>query len=102
MQDISKYTKNAQKYIKYDWAACEAGCKGNDEELERILDEREKFCDENFTLDDYDSMIDILKKNYRYPPMTNAWIQGREIYITEHQQMNIKDLIKRSGKVSNK
>ncbi len=34
--------------------------------------------------------------------MTNAWIQGREIYITVHQQMNVTDVKKEKEKVSNK
>ncbi len=99
MQDISKYTKNAQKYIRYDWAACEAGRKGNDEEFRRILNERNKFYKENFTLEDYDSMLEDSKD---YPPAHNMWKQIKARYIVEHQQKEIKKVKKESTKLPTK
>ncbi len=88
MQDISKYTKNAQKYIRYDWAAWEAE---DDEEVERILNEREQFCNENFTLEDYDCMIEDSKA---YPPACNMWKRAKVEYLASHPQNTIsKDII---------
>ncbi len=84
MEDISKYTPNAQKYIRYSWAACDVD-DDNEEEFERILEERDKFLDENFTLEDYDSMIESARDSSSYQEC-NAWIRARERYITEHQK----------------
>ncbi len=84
MRDISMRTPNAQRYIKYDWAAWEAE---DDKEFRRILDEREKFCDENFTLEDYDSMIEDSKS---YPPACNMWKRAKERYISDHKVKNIQ------------
>ncbi len=85
MRDISKYTPNAQKYIRYGWAACDAA--SDKEELRRILNERNAFCDENFTLEDYDSMI---QASSGYTPECQAWERAKERYITEHQQVEVK------------
>jgi len=93
MRDISIRTPNAQKYIRYGWAAWDAGEKGNEQELRRILNERNKFCDENFTLEDYDSMIEDSRTA---PQVYNMWIQAKEEYIAEHQQKEIKKVKKGS------
>ncbi len=87
MQDISKYTHNAQKFIRYGWAACETD-DDDEEEFERILDEREKFCDENFTLEDYDSMIEFTRASSSFQECS-MWIQERARYITKHQKNQI-------------
>jgi len=79
MQDISKYTPNAQKYIRYDWAACDAK---DEEEFRRIINERNKFYKENFTLEDYNSMLEDSKN---YTPAYNMWKRIRARYLAEHQ-----------------
>ncbi len=78
MRDISKYTPNAQKIIRLGWEACEAGLRGDKKEFRHILDKREKFCDENFTLEDYDSM---LEESSDYPPEHNMWKRAKEEYL---------------------
>ncbi len=97
MYDISKYTPNAQKYIRYGWAACRAGEKGDDEEFERILEERHNFKVNNFTLEDYDSMIE---DSSDYPPECQVWRRAKERYITEHQQMKLKKVNEETSKTS--
>ncbi len=99
MYDISMRTPNAQKYIRYDWAAWEEGSKGNNEEFRRILNERSKFRKENFTLEDYDSMIEECSD---YPPSRNRWQQMKEEYLAEHQQKKIKKVKKVSTKTLTK
>ncbi len=94
MQDISKYTTNAQKYIRYDWAACEAGGKGNHKEFERILEERHQFKVKNFTLEDYDSMIESARDSSSYQEC-NAWIRARERYLAENPQKPTSDHMKK-------
>ncbi len=92
MRDISKYTPNAQKYIRYGWAACE---EKDDEEFERILDEREKFYDKYFTLEDYDSMIEDTRTS---PLECNMWRRERARYIAEHQQkLKLEDMKKQGN-----
>ncbi len=92
MQDISKYTKNAQKYIRYGWDAWET-----DDEIEfrRIIEERNKFCDEKFTLEDFNSMIEYASD---YTPECLAWMQAKERYVAEHNQNTIKHITKVSSK----
>jgi len=102
MIDISKCTPNVQKYIRYDWAACEAGLAGNEGEAKRILEEKHQFKVNNFTLNDYDSMINHMESQHRYLPMINAWKRARERYISEHQQIKIRDVEKETVKLSNK
>ncbi|HBD06174.1 MAG TPA: hypothetical protein DCY93_02040 [Firmicutes bacterium] len=99
MYDISKYTPNAQKYLRLSWAAWEAGSKGNKEEYERILIERGKFCNENFTLEDFDSMIE---DSSDYTPECLAWQRAKERYIAERQQKEIKIAKAEDTKVSPK
>jgi len=77
MYDISMRTPNVQKYIRYDWAAWEAK---DDEEFRRILNERNKFCKENFTLEDYDSMIEECRD---YPPSCIRWKRIKAKYLAE-------------------
>ncbi len=86
MVDISKCTPIVQKYIKYDWSACDAGLANNEEEVKRILEEKHKFKVNNFTLKDYDSMIYLVETQYRYTPMILAWKRGKERYIAELKQ----------------
>ncbi len=99
MFDISKYASNAQKYLRLSWAAWEAGSKGDNEGFERILNERSKLQANNFTLEDYDSMIEDSKS---YPPECNMWKRAKEEYIAEHQQEEIKKVKKGSTKTSTK
>jgi len=98
MEDISKYTPNAQKYIRYGWAACDAD-DDDEEEFDRILEERHQFKVKNFRLEDYDSMIEYARTS---PQECHAWRRARERYIAEHQQMEIKDVEKETFKLSNK
>ncbi len=98
MYDISKYTPNAQKYIRYGWAAWDAK---SDEEFDRILEERHQFKVNNFTLEDYDSMIE---DSITSPQECNAWRSARERYIAEHPQNTISKniIMQNSLKLSNK
>ncbi len=98
MRDISKYTPNVQKFIRYDWAAWNAK---NDEDFERILKERNKFYKENFTLEDYDSM---LEESYDYPPEYQMWKRAKDEYLASHMQNTIskETIIQNNIKFSNK
>ncbi len=87
MQDISKYTKNAQKYIKYGWAAWLVGENGDKLEFNHILKIRSRFEDENFTIEDFDSMIEF---SSNCPLENQAWMRAKERYIAEHQQITSK------------
>ncbi|HBD06051.1 MAG TPA: hypothetical protein DCY93_01405 [Firmicutes bacterium] len=81
MRRIENCTQNVQQFIRIGLAACKAGREGKNLKSNRLLRKRNKFAKKNFTIEDYDSIIQYTSDS---PLEANSWKQDKIAYL-EHR-----------------